>query len=175
MSVPDVIPLITERGRKNEFWFQDLEHQLLSSQNSFYLGQFKWDINCRLSKRAEKTLTALELPFVEMNLNTITYESKLYLPSNDKSEYIIGFQGMSQKNRNLNNRASQFLPDANINNIGLIGLAQYYFFNKLKIQSGLRFDVYNTETFALGTEGASGYQAPVNKKFSNFNGSVGAT
>jgi iron complex outermembrane receptor protein len=45
MTVPNVIPLITERGRKNEFWFQDLEHQLLSSQNSLFLGKFKWDIN----------------------------------------------------------------------------------------------------------------------------------
>lgn len=175
MTVPDVIPLIIERGRKNEIWFQDLQHQMLSSQNSFYLGKFKWDINAAYQNALRKLQTTLEVPFVEMNLNTFTYESKLYLPSNDKSEYIIGLQGMSQNNRNLNNRASQFLPDANINNIGLLGLVQYNFFHKLKIQSGLRFDVYNTETFALGTEGTSGYQAPVNKKFSNFNGSIGAT
>jgi iron complex outermembrane receptor protein len=143
MTVPDVIPLITERGRKNENWYQDLEHQMLSSQNSFYLGKFKWDINAAYQNALRKLQTTLEVPFVEMNLNTFTYESKLYLPSNDKSEYIIGLQGMSQNNRNLNNRPSQFLPDANINNIGLLGLVQYNFFNKLKIQSGLRFDVYN--------------------------------
>lgn len=110
-----------------------------------------------------------------MNLNTITYESKLYLPSNDKSEYIIGLQGMSQNNRNLNNRASQFLPDANINNIGFLVLAQYTFFKTLKLQGGLRFDMYKTETFALGIEGTSGYHASVNKEFSNLNGSIGAT
>jgi len=143
MTVPDVIPLITERGRKNENWYQDLEHQLVSSQNSLFLGKFKWNINAAYQNALRKLQTTLEVPFVEMNLNTFTYESKLYLPSNDKSEYIIGLQGMSQNNRNLNNRPSQFLPDANINNIGLLGLVQYNFFNKLKIQSGLRFDVYN--------------------------------
>ncbi len=175
MTVPAVKPLITEQGRKNGIWFQDLEHQLLSSQNSLYLGKFKWDINAAYQNALRKLQTTLDVPFVEMNLNTITYESKLYLPSNDKSEYIIGLQGMSQNNRNLNNRASQFLPDANINNIGFLGLAQYTFLKKLKLQGGLRFDMYKTETFALGIEGTSGYHAPVNKEFSNLNGSIGAT
>ena len=175
MTVPPVKPLITEQGRKNEIWFQDLEHQLLSSQNSFYLGKFKWDINAAYQNALRKLQTTLDVPFVEMNLNTITYESKLYLPSSDKSEYIIGIQGMSQNNRNLNNRASQFLPDANISNMGFLGLAQYTFFKKLKVQGGLRFDIYNTETFALGTEGTSDYHTPVNKDFSNLNGSIGAT
>jgi iron complex outermembrane receptor protein len=175
MTVPPVKLLITEQERKNEIWFQDLEHQLISSQNSLYLGKFKWDINAAYQNALRKLQTTLDVPFVEMNLNTITYESKLYLPSNDKSEYIIGLQGMSQNNRNLNNRASQFLPDANINNIGFLGLAQYTFFKKLKLQGGLRFDIYKTETFALGLEGTSSYHAPLNKDFSNLNGSIGAT
>ena len=175
MTVPAVKPLITEQGRKNEIWFQDLEHQLLSSQNSLYIGKFKWDINAAYQNALRKLQTTLDVPFVEMNLNTITYESKLYLPSNDKSEYIIGLQGMSQNNRNANNRVSQFLPDANINNIGFLGLAQYTFFKKLKMQGGLRFDMYKTETFALGAEGTSSYHSPVNKYFSNLNGSIGAT
>jgi len=175
MTVPPVKPFIAEQGRKNEIWFQDLEYQLLSFQNSLYLGKFKWDINASYQNALRKLQTTLDVPFVEMNLNTITYESKLYLPSNDKSEYIIGLQGMSQNNRNLNNRASQFLPDANINNIGFLGLAKYTFFEKLKLQGGLRFDMYKTETYALGTEGTSGYHAPVNVDFSNLNGSIGAT
>ncbi len=119
--------------------------------------------------------TTLEVPFVEMNLNTITYESKLYLPSNEKSEYIFGVQGMSQNNRNLNNRASQFLPDANIDNIGFLVMAQHTLFKKLKLQGGLRYDVYNTETFALGKENTISYHPPVKKEFSNLNGSIGAT
>lgn len=175
MSVPAVKALITEQGRKNEIWYQDLEYQLISSQNSLYLGKYKWDINAAYQSALRKLQTTIEVPFVEMNLNTITYESKFYLLSNNKSEYIIGLQGMSQNNRNLNNRDSQFLPDANINNIGFLGMAQYTFFKKLKLQGGLRFDMYKTETFALGIEGTSSYHAPVNKDFSNVNGSVGAT
>ncbi|MFA6806282.1 MAG: TonB-dependent receptor, partial [Bacteroidales bacterium] len=175
MTVPAIELLIRDQGRKNEIWFQDLEHQLISSQSILYLGKFKWDINVAYQNALRKLQTTLEVPFVEMNLNTISYESKLYLPSNGKSEYIIGLQGMLQNNRNLNNRDSQFLPDANIHNIGFLGLAQYTFLKKLKLQGGLRFDIYKTETFALGTYGTSNYYAPVNKNFSNFNGSLGAT
>ncbi|MBN2813146.1 MAG: TonB-dependent receptor, partial [Bacteroidales bacterium] len=175
MTAPAVEPLITERERENEIWFQDLEHQMISSQNSLYLGKFKWDINASYQMALRKLQTTLDVPFVEMNLNTITYESKLYLPSNKKSEYIVGLQGMSQNNRNVNNRASQFLPDANIMNMGFLGLAQYTFFETLKLQGGLRFDLYKTETFALGTAGANDYHTPLNKDFKNLNVSLGAT
>jgi iron complex outermembrane recepter protein len=175
MSLPVVKPLINENGHKNEIWFQDLESQIISSQNSLYLGKFKWDINAAYQNALRKLLTTTEVPFVEMHLNTITYESKLYFPTNEKSEYIIGIQGMAQYNRNLNNRASQFLPDANINNVGFLGLAKYTLFQKLKLQGGLRYDIYSTETYALGTEGTSGYHAPLKKDFSDLNGSLGAT
>jgi len=175
MTVPPVKPLISEQGRKNEIWYQDLEHQLLSSQNMLYLGEFKWEINAAYQNALRKLQTTLDVPFVEMNLNTITYESKLYLPTDEKTEYIIGLQGMWQNNRNRNNRASQFLPDADVNNLGFLGLAQFTFFKKLKLQGGLRYDMYKTETFALGTEGTASYHAPVSRDFTSINGSIGAT
>ncbi|MBN2681283.1 MAG: TonB-dependent receptor [Bacteroidales bacterium] len=175
MTVPDVKPLINEQGRKNEIWYQDLKHQTISLQNSLYLGKLKWDINAAYQNALRKLQTTIDVPFVEMNLNTITYESKLYLPSNEKTDYIIGLQGLLQSNRNLNNRASQFLPDANINNLGILGMMRFAVLKKLKVQSGLRFDMYSTKTMALGTEGTSNYHAPVNKEFSNLNGSLGTT
>lgn len=175
MTVPDGISLITERGRKNEFWFQDLEHQLLSSQNSLFLGKFKWDINAAYQLAGRKLQTTLDFPFVEMNLKTFTYESKLYFPSDINSEYILGVQGMYQNNRNLNNRPSQFLPDANINNAGILGLIKHSFSQHFILQGGLRFDQYQTETFALGEKGTDNYLASVSKNFSNVSGSLGLT
>jgi len=175
MTVPPVKPAITGQGRKNEIWYQDLEHQLISFQNALYIGKLKWEINAAYQSALRKLRTTMDVPFVEMNLNTITYESKLHFPSKGKAEYIVGLQGMSQNNRNLNNRASQFLPDADINNIGFLGLINYTLSKQLKVQGGLRFDMYDTETFAMGTEGTFGYHAPVSKVFSNTNGSVGAT
>ena len=175
MTVPPVKDLIIEQGRKNNIWYQDLEHHLISSQNKVYLNRFKWETNIAYQSALRKLQTTLDVPFVEMKLNTITYESKLYLPSNEKAEYIIGVQGMKQTNRNKNNRVSQFLPNADINNIGFVSLAQYTLFEKLKLQGGFRFDIYNTETFALGTAGSESYHAPVSKNYSSLNGSFGAT
>lgn len=175
MSVPPAKPLISAQGRENKVWFQDLDYQMISSQNSLYLGRFKWDINAAYQIAQRKLQTTLEVPFVEMNLNTINYETKLYLPSHEKSEYIIGLQGMLQNNKNLNNRPSQFLPDADIHNVGFLALVKHTLFEKVKLQGGLRYDMYRTQTLALGEENTDGYHAPVKKDFSNFNGSLGAT
>jgi len=175
MTVPPVKALVLEQGRETEIWYQDLEHQLLSSQNMLYVDEFKWEINVAYQNALRKLQTTLAVPFVEMNLNTITYESKLYFPTDEKTEYIVGLQGMWQNNRNRNNRASQFLPDADVNNLGFLGLAQFTFFTKLKLQGGLRYDMYKTETFALGTDGTGSYHAPVSRDFTSINGSIGAT
>ena len=40
---------------------------------------------------------------------------------------------------------------------------------------GIRYDLYNTETFELGQEGSPKYHPPVNKDFSSLNGSIGVT
>lgn len=175
MTVAPAKALITERGRKNDVWYQDLEHHLISSQNSLYLNEYKWDINLAYQNALRKLQTQTEVPVVEMRLNTITYESKLYLPSNKKSEYIIGIQGLLQNNKNLNLRKAQFLPDADINNVGLLGMAQYTFLKKLQVQGGMRFDIYKTNSYAMGNEGSIGYHPPVSKEFSNLNGSLGIT
>ncbi|MBP6978193.1 MAG: TonB-dependent receptor [Bacteroidales bacterium] len=173
MCVSAVESLIPDRGRKNDIWYQDLNHQLLSLQNSLYLAKYQWVINVAYQNALRKLQTTLDVPFVEMDLKTITYETKLHFPSSKKSEYIIGIQGMYQANRNLNNRPSQFLPDADINNLGFFGLAQYNVIKQLKIQGGVRFDSYRTNTKAMGKEGTSEYHPPVNKKYSNVTGSVG--
>ena len=175
MTVPPVKPIITEKGRKNNIWYQDLEHHLISSQNKLYLGKFKWETNLGYQIALRKLNTTLEVPVVEMNLNTFTYESKVYLPSSESAEYIIGIQGMSQTNRNQKDRVSQFLPDADVNTIGGLALAQYSFWGKLKVQGGFRFDANKTETFALGKAGTENYHTPVSRNFSSLNGSVGAT
>ena len=175
MTVGAVQSLISERGRKNKIWYQDLEHHLVSSQNKLYLGHYKWETNVAFQSALRKLQKTLPVPSVEMNLNTLTYESKLFFPSGEKTEYIMGIQGMSQTNRNHNSRESQFLPDADVSNIGITALLQYQFPDNLKLQGGLRFDFYQTETFEMGTEGADGYHAPFSNDYSSLNGSLGAT
>jgi iron complex outermembrane recepter protein len=175
MSVPAVVPIITEQGRKTKIWYQDLEHHLVSSQNRILFGQFKWETNIAWQTALRKLRTTIADPAVEMRLNTLTYDSKLYFPSSNNAEYIIGIQGMSQTNRNQHNRVSQFLPDANVDNIGTMALAQYTFFSKLKLQAGVRYDTYRTKAYSMGTEGTANYHASFSKRFTSFNASLGAT
>ncbi len=175
MSVPAAISLISEADRTNQIWYQDLAYQLLSSQNSLYIRKFKWELNASYQSAQRKLQTLEKAPFVEMNLNTFSYESKVYFPSDKGQEYILGIQGMLQTNSNKNDRESQFLPDANRNNLGFLGLIKYSLFNQLKLQGGFRYDYFQTETYALGAPESFNYQAPVNRLFGSFSGSIGAT
>lgn len=175
MAIEPSVDLITKRDRKNEVWYQDLTHQMISSQNNLYFGAYKLSINASYQDALRKLQTTLNEPFIEMDLKTITYESKLYLPTSSKMDAIIGVQGMNKENKNLNDRPSKFLPDAKIGNIGLLSLFQYKFANQIKLQTGLRYDLYKTQTNALGNSSDLYYHAPINKQFSNVNGSIGAT
>jgi iron complex outermembrane receptor protein len=175
MSVPPAIALVSEPGRKNKVWYQDLEHHLLNSRNTLFLGNVKWENNLAWQSALRKLKTTGINPFVEMRLNTFTYESKVHFAHTDKTDYTIGLQGMSQTNRNLNNRESQFLPDAEVNNLGILMLAQYAPVEGLKLQGGVRYDFLSTDTDPLGIEGSDDYHAPVSKEFSSFSGSAGAT
>ncbi len=175
ITAPPVITLITEQGRKAEIWFQDLNHQMISSENNLYFGKLKWVINGGWQQALRKLRTTLEVPVIEMRLNTFTYDSKLYFPSTKKSEYIFGVQGMVQNNQNLNNRLSQFLPDANISNFGVVGLAKFTLAENIKLQGGLRFDSNKTETVEIKTGTQNKNVTPVSNQSSSLSGSLGLT
>lgn len=175
MSVPPAIALVKEDDYKNRVWYQDLEHHTLSFLNKIYFGNIKWEINTAYQKAMRKLQTIEDVPTVEMDLQTLTYETKIHINPIHTTEYILGIQGMSQFNRNRNNRAEQFLPNADINNLGILGLVQHDFNKNFKLQSGVRYDWFQTETFALGEVSSDHYHDPVLKNYSNLNGSLGVT
>ncbi|OQA00378.1 MAG: putative TonB-dependent receptor precursor [Bacteroidetes bacterium ADurb.Bin408] len=175
MAVPPVIPVVTEPGRKNNIWYQNLAHHLISSQNKLYLGLFKWEINAAYQSALRKLNIISTAPSVEMNLNTLTYETKLNFSPKENADYTFGIQGMSQNNLNRNNREAQFLPDADIKNLGLLTFAQYTFIQKIKFQGGLRYDFYSTQTHAMGNSSEDTYHAPVSKNYNSLSGSAGIT
>jgi iron complex outermembrane receptor protein len=146
----EAVESITERGRRPEILFQELNTHLLSSQNKFFLGQFKLDLNAAFQNTEVAHQEDADTCEIQMNLATLTYEAKLYLPSGPASEYIAGIQGFNQENSNLNDREVVLLPDAQTNNFSVFGLLQKTFFSKLKLQSGLRFDSKTIATVAVG-------------------------
>ena len=167
---------IKERGRKNEIFYQTLYTHLLSSQNKFYLGNFKLDVNAALQS-TELTHLGEENEYeIQMRLRTLTYDTKLYFPSAENSEYIIGFQGMNQRNTNVNDREVILLPDAVTNNYSAFGLVQYTFLEKLTLQTGLRYDYRKMTTQPVGNPAdAENFRPALEKPYGSFSGSLGGT
>ena len=171
----ETIEEITERSRKNEIFYQELNTHLLSSQNKLYLGKFKLDVNSSFQNTELIHFGEANQYEIQMELATFTYDAKLHLPSKENSEYIVGFQGFNQINSNLNDRETKLLPDATTNNYSAFGLLQYTFFKKLKLQTGVRYDNKAITTQAIGLTTDPDYRASLNKSYGSFSGSLGAT
>jgi iron complex outermembrane receptor protein len=172
----EAIEAITERGRESRIWYQQLNTHLLSSQNKLHIGKFKLDINSAFQNRELIHFGDVGVYEIQMELATLTYDAKLFLPSKENTEYIIGFQGFNQSNTNLNDRETKLLPDAETNNYSAFALLQYSFFKKVKIQTGVRYDTKTISTLAIGLEtDPMTYRAPIEKSYGSFSGSFGAT
>lgn len=172
----EAVEEITQRGRKNEIFYQQFNTHLLSSQNKLYLGKYKLDVNAAFQNTELIHFGEKDIYELQMQLSTLSYDVKLYFPSNKKSEYIIGVQGFNQKNTNLNNRETILLPDATTNNYSAFALLQYTFFKKLKVQTGLRYDIKMISSQAVGYPShAEGYRKALNKSYGSLSGSLGAT
>ncbi len=171
LCIPEAVPLVTESARENKYWYQDLTNQIISSKNTLYLGNYKFDVNVAYQMNNRKLQTDDSKPFfdmVDLDMNTLSYEIKTYLPSGSKSEYIVGLQGANKKVQNFD-APNHILPDADVNDFSVFSLVQYSFWDKLKSQAGIRYDYRNITTHADNNVSA------VNTNFGDFSGSLGFT
>ena len=171
MTVGDVIPLIHENGRENKCWYQDLTNHLISSRNTLVIHNYKVDVNAAYQMNNRKLQTDDSKPvfeMVDMDLNTLSYEVKTYFPTKSTSEYILGIQGANKTNRN-HEAPNHVLPNADVNDFSFFGLAQSAFFDKLKMQTGLRYDYRH-----ISTEAEQNKEA-VHNSYGNASASLGAT
>lgn len=171
MCVGDAVPLVIENGRGNKYWHQDLTNQIISTKNTLFLGNYKVDVNAAYQMNNRKLQTDSTKPsfdMVDMQMNTLSYEVKTYLPSNVGSEYIVGIQGANKTNRNQG-APNHVIPDADVNDFSVFGLAQKTFFEKLKTQAGARYDYRHITTVEETGKPA------VDVNYGNVSGSVGAT
>jgi len=171
MCVGDAVLLTTENGRKNKLWYQDLINHIISTRNALFFGKYKIDFNAAYQMNNRRLQTDENKPsfeMVDMDLNTFSYEVKTYLPSTANSEYIVGLQGANKTNRN-SEAPNHVLPDADVNDFSVFGLAQYTFFEKLIAQAGIRYDFRS-----ISTEAETNKEA-VNTNYGNVSASLGAT
>ncbi|MFN8255175.1 MAG: TonB-dependent receptor [Bacteroidales bacterium] len=171
----EAIEEITERGRKNEIFYQQFNNHLFSNQNRIYFGKLKLDLNAAFQSTELVHFAEPGIYELQMRLNTITYESKLNFQLGKNSDFIVGFQGINQTNTNLNNRETILLPNARTISNSLFGLFQNDFTEKLKFQAGLRYDIRQISTEETGTLGTEDFRKSLNKDYNNISGSAGIT
>jgi len=171
----EALEAIKERGYKCEIFYQQLNTHLLSSQSKLFLGRTKLDLNASFQNTGLLHVGEEDEYEIHMKLATLSYEAKLYLPSDESSEYIVGYQGINQFNTNLHNRETILLPDAKTTNQSVFGLAQRTFFRKMKTQAGVRYDLKWISTNSVGLPGNSSYREALDRNYGSFSGSLGAT
>ncbi|WP_320019911.1 TonB-dependent receptor [Labilibaculum manganireducens] len=187
MTNEESIDLVNAGNRKNNRWYQNLTQHLISSRNKLFLGNYKLELNAayqfnqrRLNGNPESTVFRL----VDMDLNTFTYDSKLYFPSSETTEFLIGIQGMHQSNTN-HEAPNHIIPNAQIDDFSTFALLKKEI-NTVGIQLGLRYDhrsLYVPEQKAGGHSHAEPgvhddheeETVHINRQFDNLNASVGAT
>lgn len=176
--------LITSNDYLKSVWFQDLTNHLLLSKNTFFIHKVKlnanasWQLNHRI-------LNTDDMGEVNMQLKSLSYELKTWIPSGKNTDLIVGFQGVSRINQN-NEAHVRVLPDYTVNEIALMGLYQRRLFQKLSIQAGARYD---SRTLNIPEQGKAIHSheetaddsttheimPAINKLYQNFSMSVGAT
>lgn len=102
---------------------------------------------------------------LDMKLKTFNYDVKYNMPQIGKLETIIGVQGMHQTNSNYGEEL--LIPDATINDIGLLATSHMHF-EALALQFGLRFDNRHINANLIENETGT-----LNKSFNSFNGAIG--
>jgi len=163
------ISLVNTSNRKNHYWYQNLTQHLISSRNHLFLGDFKLELNAAYQfnqRRLYGNPEADVFRLVDMDLNTFTYDSKLYFPSSETSEFLIGIQGMHQSNTN-HEAPNHIIPNAKIDDISSFALFKKEI-NIADIQLGIRYD--HRSTYVPVQD-----EIHINRKFDNLNASLGAT
>ncbi len=191
MAVLPALTLVSENGRKNEVWYQDLKDHLISFQSKLFLGRFKLDVNLSYQMNNRKLLGSEHEDepdhdplLVDMDLSTFNYKIQTTIPTNDVTKIIFGLQGMDQTNKNYD-APQRVVPDAHITDFSLFGLGQHYHWDHLMIQAGIRWDyryIHVPEQVSGGhSHEEEGGEEPVDslikidRNFNNLSLSIGAT
>ncbi len=142
MAVPPALQLVTERGRKNEVWYQDLTDHFLVSKNKIFLGNLKIDADFSYQNNHRRLQGSAFTPvreLVDMRLQTFTYRLKNVYRFNESTKAFLGLQGMSQSNRN-GNAPQHVIPDAHLNDFSVFSMARHNFGSRITLEGGLRYD-----------------------------------
>jgi iron complex outermembrane receptor protein len=171
---------------------QHVEHLTIYSTSNFILGKNKLGLilGYQQSTRQEYSHPQyLNIPGLDLDLKTITYDLKYSIPGSEGLETTIGINGMHQWNTN---RGTEFLiPDYHLFDFGpFIMVAKTI--NKLELSAGVRYDtrIFRNDQMFTSRNPETGFDMQVtipdtvnadhpfysfHHTFSGISGSLGAT
>jgi iron complex outermembrane receptor protein len=135
-------------GRSPVVPYQNLTTHLLRSENTFFFNnnsKLKADFGYQLNNRKEMESDEDEPAAMDINLTTLSYSIKWYLPVvNKRWTWIVGSQGMYQTNRNRGKET--LIPDAATTEAGVFITSDYNYSGKSYWQTGVRVDARKIQT-----------------------------
>ena len=173
---------------------QHVQHYRIYSGNNFTLGgSGRLQVNLGYQRSIRREFShpeAAETPGLYLQLNSLTYDVKYFLPEWKDINVTVGVNGMFQDN-NSTSGTEFVVPSYKQRDIGPFILAKRTF-DKLDISGGLRFDsrTYHNQSLYTTTDAGTGFDKPVygsdtagatmvfsdyRKNFTGWSGSVGAT
>ncbi len=142
MAVPPALQLVTDNERKNRVWYQDLESQMITSDNKMFFDKikaaalFSFQQNHRRLQGSELTPART---LVDMNLKTFSYTLKADYTPNENFGVNFGVQGLWQKNKN-GDAPDHVIPDAEKSGFSAFAVAKYNLKDLFIPEAGIRFD-----------------------------------
>ena len=161
-------------GRNFYTPYQGINHFKIGIDNSINLpkGRLTFALAYQQNKRKEfGDYIAPTTPNLFFDLQTINYNLQYHLPENNNWKTTIGINGMQQQN---NNRATDVLiPEYHQFDLGGFIVTKKSY-KKLTVTGGIRTDVRTLKTTQL-IENSNVKFAALDKSFTNFTGSIGAS
>ena len=154
--------------------YQSINHFKIAIDNSVNLkrGRLTFNVAYQENKRNEfgDNLTTT-LPSLFFDLQTINYNIQYHLQEKNNWKTVVGINGMSQQN---NNKADEVLiPEYKQYDLGGFITTKKSFY-KLTLTGGLRGDHRSLSTSRF-EDGTNVKFSKLEKTFSNFSGSIGAS
>ena len=194
----DTVRQIVSDGDLNSYRIeklhQHIQHYRVYSGNSFILGNYgRLQVNIGYQRSIRREFShpiAYTTPGLYLQLNSLTYDIKYFLPEFDNFNVTVGINGMYQDNNST--KGTEFvIPSYRQLDIGPFLLVKRSF-DKLDISGGIRFDTrsFRNDQLYTDTDPATGFDRPVygadtvgatrqfynyRKSFSGVSGSIGAT
>jgi len=171
LGIPEEIGAQTKK-RTPDTPYQVIQSHILSSSTDFFLKEssFKLILGYIFNDRKEYEEGEEDIPALDMDLSTFSYNLQYNLPKGKRMETIIGVQGMDQTNKNFGEEV--LIPDATTKDIGVLSTSHIHL-GTSDIQIGLRYDHRKIAGEENGTFGEEGYIAALDRNFNSVNAALG--